>query len=189
MLTYLNIPMYTFCIFTTDSSNSDKAEQQFLDTHKPLLRGLCKDLTVPLYFLQVKIPTVNRKFCMSPQPGTLAFLQRLHNLNLFHRHSLYLYRTNDQYKMADKAGVRHVAAKSLLSNPQMVVSAKCATKVEVKPELKRISFKSRTEKQSPSATIPLFTNAEKTTDGYYQELSPWNYLHGICFRDLSVIEK
>ncbi|XP_072025161.1 uncharacterized protein [Amphiura filiformis] len=178
-----------------DSVNSDSSEDLSVESYKPLLSRLCNDITVPVYMFQIQSPVSDQKFCCPPQPGILAFLQRLHHLHLFHRHTLYLYGTNDHYKMADGAGVRHAPAKTVLCKPLMVVSSKCATKVAVKHELKDINFKPRVTGQSssPDLHVPLFTKTKESTFdgqwGYYEELLPWKYMHGICFHDLSTVER
>ena len=49
-------------------------------------------------------------FCIPPKPGLLAFLQRLHHLDLHARATMYLYHTQSHMNMARSAGVQHIKA-------------------------------------------------------------------------------
>ena len=47
-------------------------------------------------------------FCSPPYPGHIAFLQRLHHINLQAKATMYLYHTQQHMKMAQAAGVQHI---------------------------------------------------------------------------------
>ena len=182
-----------FLFLFADSSNSDSVEDTSIDDSKPILKHLCQNISAPIYTFHIQTSTSDRTFCCPPKPGILAFLQRLHLLNLFHKHTLYLHCTEAHTKMAEEAGVRHSPARNILCNPQMVVKPRCAIKVAVKLELKNIEVKQRVEGQRSSPMIPMFSDAKEAEVNedwiYSQESVPWKYTHGVCFRNGDILER
>ncbi|PVD31058.1 hypothetical protein C0Q70_10335 [Pomacea canaliculata] len=80
------------------------------------INQITSELDCPVYVLQIVSAKEAGEFCMPPNPGILAFLQRRHCLDLSHQSTLYIYRDANHMKMAERAGVRHVKISTAVRN-------------------------------------------------------------------------
>ena len=162
---------------------------------KTLLLDLASQLICPLYFTFIDMQYQLDEYCRLPQPGVLAFLQKLHTINLSHKGTMYVFSSDDHYRAASSVGIRTIKASKLFNHPHLidsVYSGETTSALCFSQDVLQINCTtSCNETQGQSVTeaqIPYFTRAQKS-------LSPlaWKYCYGkvtgVCFKDSLTLER
>ncbi|KAK7508526.1 hypothetical protein BaRGS_00000092 [Batillaria attramentaria] len=147
------------------------------------IQTLVKTLDCPVYVLQIVSVMEAGDFCVPPNPGTLAFLQRRHLLNLHHRNTVYVYNDSKHMKMAEQAGVRHIemsGCHGTVSNPvpQML------QQMQVLPDGTQCSRDSQS-----LACIPLADRADELDDSFICMDHPRGHREYVFAKDLMVLKR
>ncbi|XP_006813159.2 uncharacterized protein LOC102804190 [Saccoglossus kowalevskii] len=168
--------------FISDSPSENRMKQ--------VLSKLCADfLDFPVYFCCVDDSTECGNFAVPPQPGLVAWLQRMHHLQLNHPGTLYLTFTSRHIQCAISAGVNHMKARDVFSHPNIITASNCANKTSELEILKTAKFAPNIDVSDEVITVPLYQDGAMAKENFYQTHCDGGRCHGICFKDKDALQK
>ncbi|CAB3981767.1 deoxyribonuclease TATDN2, partial [Paramuricea clavata] len=159
---------------------------------KTLLLLLSSQLTCPLYFTFIDEKHQLDHYSQLPQPGVLAFLQKLHRVNLYHKGTIYMYSSDEHYRAASSVGIRTIKAAKLFDHPHLIDSVYCGETMSTLSFLQNMlqvtCSTSCKETRESVDEIPFFSRARKSSTPLV-----WKYCHGkvtgVCFKDKLALER
>ncbi|XP_019626257.1 PREDICTED: uncharacterized protein LOC109471413 [Branchiostoma belcheri] len=153
-----------------------------------------------VYFAQIADLEESGPFSRPPEPGLLAWLQLSHHLNLFHQSSLYVWQSSNHRRSAESVGMRHVSGDRLVARPRMVLSVPKSVNAEIPATLQSLKLVTP-DTPPPPPSVPLYQEAlqhcelgegtSSTPQVCYisRNMQGVGRVHGVCFRDMSVLER
>ncbi|XP_053390499.1 uncharacterized protein LOC128553385 [Mercenaria mercenaria] len=142
----------------------------------------------PVYVYHIVDPKQAGGYMAPPKPGSFAFLQQRHCLNLHSRRSVYMYETSSHMKMAENAGVRHIKASRVIDHPSLVVSSHAAYTPAIPEMLKSKKILPGQTRNNPP-TIPLVQLKHTFSEGKIQQNLPYGRSEYMYVTDLENIQR
>ncbi|XP_077992120.1 uncharacterized protein LOC144446242 [Glandiceps talaboti] len=170
--------------------NDGKHECDSQEEHgmKTVLSQICNDMNnCVLYFCIIDDEWQCGQFAIPPSPGLVAWLQRIHHLQLKHSGTLYLTSTATHAQCAEAAGINHMMARTVFSRPAIVNAPYCATKGYEPTVLQDMKFCLSKDTSFIDAKVPLFDDS--THRNFYKVRSGGGRFHGICCKSYEVLGK